>query len=298
MPKQLKAVFLLALAANLLSCRGPAAQEGSTRVRDVIYGRKHGVVLTMDVFKPAKPTGVGTIFVVSGGWFSSHESINPGYVKAAVDRGQTVFAVVHGSQPKYAIPEIMQDIDRAVRFIRYHAAEYGVDPDRLGIMGGSAGGHLSLMQGALGKPGDPNAKDPVDRVSSRVQAIAAFFPPTDFLNYGEPNKNAITTLGKLSPFRPAFGLKSDEPAELESVAKNLSPMTHLTKEMPPTLLIHGDADTLVPIQQAQVLVKRLEELGVPQKLVVRPGLGHGWPTIGQDVAILAEWIDQHVARKK
>src|SRR5205823_13512724 len=96
-----------------------------------------------------------------------------------------------GSQPRFTIPEILQDMHRATRFIRYHAKDYKIDPDRIGISGASAGGHLSLMQGMAGDLGDPNAKDPVDRVSSRVQAVACFFPPTDFLNYGKPGEVAL-----------------------------------------------------------------------------------------------------------
>ena len=99
--------------------------------------------------------------------------------------------MVHGSQPRYTVPEIIQDMNRAVRFIRHHAKDYGIDPDRIGIYGGSAGGHLSLMLGTAGDKGDPKAKDPVDRESSRVQAVACFFPPTDFLNYGKPGKEML-----------------------------------------------------------------------------------------------------------
>ena len=92
------------------------------------------MALTMDVFTPVKDTrGIGIIMVVSGGFFSSRESIFPTFVRPLTDRGYTVFAVLHGSQPRYTIPEIVQDINRAVRFIRYHAREYGIDPDRIGI---------------------------------------------------------------------------------------------------------------------------------------------------------------------
>lgn len=290
-------LILLVITACLSACTAPRAEETAapTRVEDVIYGRKHGVALTLDVFKPAKATGVGVLWMVSGGWFSSHDSINPDLLKGFLDRGQTVFAVVHGSQPKYAIPEILQDVHRATRFVRYHAKEYGVDPDRLGIAGGSAGGHLSLMQGAGGKDGDPQAKDPVERVSSRVQAVACFFPPTDFLNYGKSGENAL--LGVLKSFRPAFGPASQDAGELVGVLKPISPYSLLTRDMPPTLIIHGDADVLVPIQQSQLVMTKLEELGVPHKLVVREGKGHGWPTLGEDIPILAEWIDQYAKPK-
>src|SRR5262249_30676352 len=119
-----------------------AQQPAPTRVEDVIYGRKFGTALTLDVFKPARPNGIGALWMVSGGWVSSHDSINAAFAKPFTDRGQTVFAIVHGSQPKFKVSEILLDIHRATRFVRYHAREYGVDPDRLGICGGSAGGHL------------------------------------------------------------------------------------------------------------------------------------------------------------
>src|SRR5262249_52286731 len=175
-----------------------------TRKQDVIYGRKDGTALTLDVFTPTgKANGAAIIQVISGGWFSAHDFVNPGVAAAFTRRGYTVFAVVHGSQPRYTIPEILQDLHRAVRFIRYHARDYGIDPQRIGITGGSAGGPLSLMHGAAGSEGNPKAKDPVERVSSRVQAVACFFPPTDFLNYGEKGKEALGR-GTLSGFKAPF----------------------------------------------------------------------------------------------
>ncbi len=294
MTRRLIPVALLALflSSGVVS---RAQEPGFTRTQDIIYSRKFGTALTLDVIKPAKQSGVGVLWMQSGGWVSSHDGINPATFKGFLDRGQTVFVIVHGCQPKFAIPEIIQDIDRATRFVRYHAKSYGVDPERLGIAGGSAGGHLSLMQGARGADGNPNAKDPVDRVHSRVQAVACFFPPTDFLNYGQPNTNALAVEG-LKPFRAAFGAKNDTPEELAAVARADSPITFVTKAMPPSLIIHGDKDTLVPIQQAEVMIKRLEENQVKCRLVVREGKGHGWPELLQDVPILAEWIDQHVGK--
>ena len=296
MTKRWRWAGLLGLVCCLGALTGLRAQDAAPqRVQDVIYGRKDGVALTLDVFKPAKPSGVGVLWMVSGGWFSAHDAINPGMLQPFLDRGETVFAVVHGSQPKFTIPEIIQDIDRATRFVRYHAREYGVDPERLAISGGSAGGHLSLMQGARGHDGDPNAKDPVDRVNSRVQAVACFFPPTDFLNYGSTGTNALTD-ETLKQFWIAFGYKSREPDELIRVARADSPLYLMTKSMPPTLIIHGDADKLVPIQQSELVMKRLEELGVPHKLEVRPGKSHGWANMQEDVKILAAWIDQHTPK--
>jgi hypothetical protein len=182
-----------------------AEEQAFHRKEDVIFGRKYGTALTMDVFNPkTNAKGIGVVFVVSGGFFSSHEAINPSFIRPFIDRGFTVFAVVHGSQPRFTVPEIIQDMNRAVRFIRHHAKDYGIDSDRIGVYGGSAGGHLSLMLGMAGDKGDPNAKDPVDRESSRVQAVACFFPPTDLLNFGKPGKEMIHATDHQLPFRAAF----------------------------------------------------------------------------------------------
>jgi acetyl esterase/lipase len=280
----------------LLACCGCLqAQEGTpTRVRDVVYGKKLGVALTMDVFKPAKPNGIGVIWMVSGGWVSNHEGINPGLAEIFTRRGMTVFQVVHGSQPKFTLAEILQDIHRAVRFIRSNASAYGVDPNRLGISGGSAGGHLSLMMGAYGVEGNPNAKDTVDRASSRVQAVACFYPPTDFLNYGKEGVPAFK-IPALRPFWPAFGVtdKTSE-EELERMGRALSPIYGVSKQMPPTLIIHGDADLLVPIQQSQRILAKIAEFDVPNKLEVRHGKGHGWPGMEKDGELLADWFEKYL----
>lgn len=274
------------------------------RTEDVIYGRKFGTALTMDVFKPDEPNGKGLIFVVSGGWFSAHEAINPAMMEPFLKRGYTLFAVVHGSQPKFTIPEILGDLNRAVRYIRHHAEEYGVDPEQLGIMGASAGGHLSLMQGMAGAAGDPNAKDKVDRESSRVAAVACFFPPTDFLNYGKTGEVSLGR-GVLKGFRPPFDFEEVDPetkrfveitdeAKILEIGKEISPVTHASADDPPTLIIHGDADELVPIQQAELVLAALEKEGVPTKLVSKPGATHGWPDWMKDLETLADWFDEHL----
>src|SRR5437764_15407116 len=150
--RKLLALGLLLFFAGISSTRAQVP-PGVQRIEDVIYGRKFGTALTLDVFQPEKPNGCGILFMVSGGFFSSHDAINPGFYRALLEHGYTVFAVVHGSQPRFIIPEIEQDIHRAVRFVRHNAAHYGDNPDKLGITGASAGGHLSLTLGTQGGPG-------------------------------------------------------------------------------------------------------------------------------------------------
>jgi len=288
-----KILWLILLTTAAWAGWQPAVTASYKHAEDVIYGRKFGTALTLDVFQPEKTNGVGIIFLVSGGWFSGHEHISPPKYEPFLDRGYTVFAVVHGSQPKFIVTEIVGDIHRAVRFIRYNAAKYGVDPLRLGITGASAGGHLTLTMVTQGNIGKPDAKDPVERESSLVQCAACFFPPTDFLNYGEPGEDAVG-VGTLKNFKPAFGLLSDTPEGRQQLGREISPIYSLKSNTPPLLIIHGNADKLVPIYQAQIFVKRCEELGVKAKLVVREGKGHGWPGINQDLPILADWFDEHL----
>jgi acetyl esterase/lipase len=283
-----------------------ADEAGPGRTRDVIYGRKFGMALTMDVFTPKTGNGLGVIHVVSGGWRSQPERVRPSYYKEFLNRGYTVFAVVHGSQPKFTIPEILEDMHRAVRFVRSHAADYKIDPDRLAIFGSSAGGHLSLMQGTAGLPGDRLARDPVERASSRVQAVASFFAPTDFLHWGDAGAELnVHTLR--APFTAAVDFKeydrgkalylpvTDE-EKVRGILRQISPVTHVSADDAPTLLLHGDTDPLVPLQQSKLILGKFKDAGVPAELIVRKGGGHGWFTMTDDMKLCADWFDKYLGK--
>ena len=292
--------FYLIASVLLLSCLSGLSQElpPHTKTGDVVYGRKLGFALTMDVIQPEKPNGCAVIYMVSGGWISAYSPNTSVYYIPFLERGYTVFSVRHACQPKFIIPEITQDIHRAVRYIRQNAKTWNLDPAKFGISGGSAGGHLSLTMGVHGGPGDPTAKDPVDRQSSAVQAIACLYPPTDFLNYGKPGENAVG-VGILARLKPAFGPESDTQEGRERLGKEISPIYHIPKDkLPPTFIIHGDKDDVVPLQQAETFVARAREAGAVAQLVVKPGLGHGWPDRQPDYVQFADWFDEHLRGMK
>lgn len=291
----MKRLLVVLFCAALYAAPGQAqsANQEITRTEDVIYGRKFGTALTLDVLKPAQPNGYGIAWMVSGGWFSSHEAINASAVRPLLDRGYTVFAVVHGSQPKFNITEIVPDIHRALRFIRHNSAKYAINPDHLGITGGSAGGHLSLTMGTQGGPGKPDAKDPIDRESSAVQCVACFFPPTDFLNYSQPGEDAVG-VGTLKDFKPGFGPRSDTAEERQKLGREISPIYYIHSNQPPMLIVHGDADKLVPIYQAQQFVAKSQAVGATAKLIVREGKVHGWQGMDKDQVIFADWFDEYL----
>ena len=287
-------LFALLIGIVLLGYPGALRAAEYQRDEDMIYGRKFGTALTMDVFTPKEhANGAAVIWIVSGGFFSNRSMIVLPVIEPLVDRGYTVFAVMHGSQPKYHVDEAQQDLLRSVRFIRHNSQRFKIDGNRIGAVGGSAGGHLSLTLATMGGPGKADAQDPVDRESSAIQCSVAFFPPTDVLNYGKEGEDAVG-IGVLREFYPAFGPRADSAHSRQVYGREISPIYYVHAGMPPILIIHGDADTLVPLQQSQIFVKRCEEVKSPVKLIVRPGKGHGWLDFAPDLKETGDWFDQHL----
>jgi acetyl esterase/lipase len=281
-----------------------------TRQSDLIYGRKFGVALTLERFVPAKPNGLGIVWVVtSGGRSSREQTLQPSFerrISPFLTRGYTVFAVIHGSAPAFHLQDFEQDVRRALRFVRHGANQFGINPDRLAIAGSSAGGSIALIVATGARDGDPKAEDAVDRVSDRVQAVGCFFPPTDFTNYGQPAVNVLDFMRQQSGgVDPTFEFYETERKtgarktitdrdRLLEILRDMSPITHVTSDDPPTILVHGDRDQGVPVQQSRQLLERLMLANVPARLVVREGQGHAWPGWESDSVLLAEWFDTHL----
>ncbi len=264
------------------------------RTDGVVYGRRNDQPLTLDVIQPLRPNGRGVAFMVSGGWKSGRPGETPTWMMAPLlRRGYTIFAICHVSQPEATVLEIIEDVHRGVRFVRHHAEEYGVDPTRLGVSGGSAGGHLSLMLATCGGPGPQDSQDPVDRESSAVQAVAIFYPVTDLLHLGSSTEN-LGDGGPPKSFVKAFGPDAEKLSAWKVIGRECSPIYHITADLPPTLIYHGDADTLTPLEQSQWFQQRAVERGGVVKIVVHRGGEHGWPTMLWDLRKFADWFDEHL----
>jgi acetyl esterase/lipase len=270
---------------------------------NLVYGHKDGLALTLDVLTPKNGgKGIGLILVSSGSWKSSKSNIEMDNIRkrnedhwaqGLLAGGFTLFVVRHGSSPRYLVPEIVEDIIRSVRYVRTIASDHGVDPNSLGITSGSSGGHLSLMAAMKGDDGNPNSKDPIERVSSRVQCTVAWFPPTDLVNWG--GKDGYKTISLFRPqlFKRMFG----EITDLKKQLKEISPIYFVSEKSPPLLLIHGDSDTTVPLQQSKILNEKCKELNVPVKLVIEPGGGHSyWSGIKEEYEEVWKWFDKHLGR--
>jgi len=262
----------------------------------VVYTQRHGHDLTFDIVYPKKPNGLGIVLMVSGGWRSHPHDFHPWMAAPLLRRHYTVFAVSHLSQPEATVMEIVEDINRAVRFIRCNAPRFGIERECIGVTGGSAGGHLSLMLATCGGPGPIDANDPIDRFSSSVQAVAIFYPVTDLLNLGASTENPGDG-GPPRSFVKAFGPDSTDHARWQEIGRAMSPIYHVTDALPPTLIYHGDADTLVPLDQSERFQAKAREVGREVKLVVHPGGKHGWITMFWDIRQFGKWFDQHLRRE-
>jgi acetyl esterase/lipase len=286
------AFIVLILAGQLVGgTRAARANEDFTITPDVVYGHKAGMALTFDMIRPEKQNGAAVLFMMSGGWYSVW--LPPeGFVGAnapngfrhfgqLVDKGYTLFIVRHGSAPQFKVPEAVADVRRAVRFIRANAEKFGIDSDRIGVCGGSAGGHLSLMLGTTADDGNSDAKDDIERESDRVAVVVAYFPPVDLRDF--------LTL------KDRFPALDFDPTLAESV----SPLLAVTSDDAPTLLIHGDKDDLVKLSQSERIHDAFEREHVPCELIVVEGAGHGFN--GDDAAragsALMAWFDKYLAAK-
>ncbi len=285
-------VVLAVLVGSLWIYFHPAV----TRTNGLVYGQRDGRDVTIDVVQPTRPNGLGVALLVSGGWKSSTNSFRPWMTAPLLRRGYTIFAVYHVSQPDATIMEIVDDMHRAIRYIRHHAREYGIDPDRLGVSGGSSGGHLSLMLATRGGPGVASSSDPIERESSAVQAVAIFYPVTDLVDLGTSTEN-LGDGGPPKSFVKAFGPESTNLVVWKPISFAMSPLYHITTNLPPTLIFQGGADTLTPPEQSERFQKRARELGCTVDIVMRPGAKHGWLTMLWDVRQFADWFDRHLATK-
>ncbi len=270
--------FAVLLVSSMPALSIAQQTDEVTVTPDVVYGHKEGMALTFDVFQPADANGAAILYMVSGGWvsrWSPPESAVRGF-RGLLDKGFTVMAIRHGSSPRFKVPEAEADVRLALRYVRLHADDLGVDSDRLGVYGGSAGGHLSLMLGTVSDDGLAEDND-ILRTPSRVAAVVAYYPPVDLRTWVGPSERF-----------PALDFQPD-------LAAGISPILHVTPDDPPTLLIHGDADRLVPVSHSHTMYAALQAAGVESQLIIIPGGDHGFTRAedrAQATAAMVAWFDR------
>ena len=294
-----KETVVVGLAALLLL---PASTFGQGRIeKNVVVGMVSGLALVMDVHHPEEPNGYGIVHVsgsamsrplaYSAPLLSESRQVDI-YGKPLVAEGYTVFSLNHRATPRFRYPAPLLDVQRAVRFIRYHAQEYGIDPDRIGAVGGSSGGMLVSLLGVLDGKGDPEDPDAINRVGAKVQVVVARAAPVD-----------QTRMSTSAPAALLFGARNSQDLQSEEARRyrEASAINYVSADDPPFLLIHGDADQTIPFEQAGLMGDALKGVGVESRVIRIPGAGHGPTFHGAEnppdyIGAMTDWFDQHLKK--
>ncbi len=252
----------------------PAAPTGVKILQDVCYlepDRKEKLDLYLPTAGNAKGRFPAVVIIHGGGWTGGSKSAarefnigttlaQAGYVCASVD---------YLKEGAGRWPTNLMDCKNAVRFLRKNATKYNVDPDHIGVIGGSAGGHLALMVAYTPGLADVTPQAPYPGIPDTVQACVDLYGPSDLLTRQQTDTDG-TPNGKL---REA-GLFADKRGENEAKWKLASPVYHVSRSSPPTLILHGTADTTVDRDQSRELAAKLEEKGVEHSFILLEGIGH------------------------
>ena len=315
-------LMAVAVAIFLIGCNPSpserAVEKQSERISaeepritpDIVYGHKFGMALTFDLFQPQKQNGAGVIFINSGGWHSprflnfyketaeglrlttdqERAQTQPEFqgrpsIKPLLDKGFAVFVVRHGDCDKFTMSEIVVDLRRVIRFIRFHAGKYGIDAERLGVWGGSAGGHLALLLATTPEIGSKAIIDEFEKETGRVAAVVAYFP--------------VTVMPKLSDLPEPIRKEAPVLDLNEEQRRDFSPINFVSSDDPPTLLVHGDRDNAVPISMSKSMHQALLKAEVKSKFVTIPEAGHGFFGKADDQAMqeTVSWFEEHLKTK-
>lgn len=269
----MKSPLRLTTLLAVLALAGPALPAGKAR-RDIEYATVDGQSLKLDWYPAEKTTNPAPLLIyIHGGAWSKGSRSNPP-IAPMTEKGFAVASVDYRLTPVAPFPANVHDLKAAIRFLRAKAGEFGCDPKRFVIVGSSAGGHLAALVGVShgrqeleGELGDHRS------VSSDVQAIVSF--------YGAGNLQTI--LGQSTPHGlsvrvPALQLLlGGQPDEKPALARLASPVAHVDAHDPPLLLIHGDADPQMPIEQSRELQAAYQKAQRPVEFIVMPGSSHGGP---------------------
>ena len=297
----------------------PAAASAQTRIeKNVIYGMHSGLALLMDVHRPETTNGLGIIFVPGSGWQAplGYDAAglkdgvgNADWISTLLRAGYTVFTINHRAAPRFHYPAAIDDVQRAIRFVRHHARQFAIDGGRLAGFGGSSGGHLVGLAAMLAAPGLAEETDPVNREPATLQAAVLRGAPTDLtqMRGGSASMPMAIFMNAIPPGRELPPGVAAPPPPYLKLYTAASPLAHVAPSSPPVLLLHGDADTEVPFQQAVAMEAALRAVNVPAKLVRLSGGGHGGtfpidgrpngkphPELPNAIDEMVRWLNQHL----
>ncbi|MBX9792278.1 MAG: alpha/beta hydrolase [Pirellulales bacterium] len=253
-------------------------------VREVVYSESTGVRLTADIYVPEGAGPFPGVLVVHGGAWRSGSPLQMGHISQRLARdGYVAVSIRYRLAPEFKFPAQIHDCKAAVRWMRSHAAQYKIDPERIGAWGYSAGAHLvALLATTDASAGLEGPNVPADAPSTRVQAVVAGGAPCDFRPLPEDALAMAFLLG---------GSRREVP----KVYEQASPAAFVSSDDPPMFLYHGSADHLVPLRNAERMVVLLKQSGVPCELKILPGAGHVQAMFNAEAARAAvTFLDEHL----
>lgn len=296
-----------AFAAAVVIAATLTHAQAQTRIdKNIVYGMFSGSALLLDIHYPTKQNGSGVVFIAGSGWnaplgYSAtplKESPQVSmYVPPLVQAGYTVFTLTHRATPTFRYPAQLEDVQRAVRFIKYNATRFGIDPRRIGGVGGSSGAHLVSLLATMDGGGDPNDQDPVNRESAKLQCVVARAAPIDLTQMGDSRGAPLVAMLINAAVTDATSKNAIE----YKTALAASPINYVSADDPPTLLIHGDADRTVPFHQSEIFEAALKKVNVPVKLIRIEGGDHGpdFPgarNVPDYKGEIVKWLDAHLGK--
>jgi acetyl esterase/lipase len=286
------AVFSALNCVPFLFAGPPAVPSDVIFETDIEYSNPDGQHLQLNLARPKTGNGPfpAVLCIHGGGFRAGKRDGYDGQIIRLAQKGYVAATVTYRLAPKYQFPAAVHDTKAAVRWLRGNAATYHIDPDRIGVMGGSAGGHLAQFLGVTsgvkefeGDGGNPER-------SSAVTCVVNYFGPSDFTKSYGKSVDAAEVL-------PLFLGGNLETARLQHIRS--SPLNWVTPDAAPTLCIHGTEDKYVAYEQAVWLIDRLKADGVEAELLTLKGAGHGFR--GKDEKIAEEamiaFFDKHLKKK-
>ncbi len=247
---------------------------------DVAYCEDHpSQKLDVYLAKSDKPMPM-MVHIHGGGWRGGTKNSLPNWLTDAVRDGWcSVASIEYRFTDVAPHPAQVNDCLRAIQFVRHNSAKWNIDPQRIGVTGGSAGGHLTLWVALHDDAANAASTDPVKKLSSRVACAVSFAGPTDW--------SLLSELEHKHPaYRQLLGYEPGTPADkMDAKAKiDVSPISFVSVDDPPVMQVHGDKDDIVPIEHAQNMNQRLKKLGVQTELVIVEGGNHGVAGAGPQVS--------------
>jgi acetyl esterase/lipase len=293
----------LAVAAPAASAQDkppkrPKLPAGTAEHRDLRYG-PHRERNTLDLFVPKSESPLPLVIWVHGGAWQGGSKDGPNPALPLLDHGYAIAAINYRLSQHAVYPAQIEDCKAAVRFLRANAKKYNLNPDAFGAWGSSAGGHLVALLGTTGDVTELEGAvgDHTD-VSSRVRCVVDFFGPTDLTKMAAQS-GPNSKIDHDSPTAPEARLIGGPVQQNKEKAAKANPITFVTPDDAPVLILHGDADPLVPVGQSELLRDALKKAGVEVELVVIAGAGHGGAGFGtrENQETIAAFLGKHLKKK-